>query len=52
MDNQRMAELVLAMFRKERAIWSLHGNAERMAEIDDAERLFRQTCGVPDETGD
>lgn len=52
MDKQRMAEMVLAMFRKERAIWSLHGNAERMAEIDGAERLFRQTCGVPDETGD
>ena len=52
MYKQLMAEMVLAMFRKERAIWSLHGNADRMAEIDDAERLFRQTCGVPDETGD
>lgn len=51
MDKQRMAEMVLAMFRKERAIWSLHGNAERMAEIDEAERIFCQTCGVPDETG-
>ena len=39
MDKQRMAEMVLAMFRKERAIWSLHGNDERMAEIDGAERL-------------
>ena len=44
MDNNRMIEMVLAMFRKEKSIWTLWGKegADRLAEVDAAEMAFHR----------